>query len=79
MLLVIASLFRGSKSAAKRMISTEKKPTFAAKKRRIVKQICRLREEVEDLMDYLDLLEARAKNEGKRTYSTEEVRAQLGL
>ncbi len=30
-------------------------------------------------MDYLDLLEACAKNKGKRTYTTGEVRAELGL
>jgi hypothetical protein len=61
------------------MISTKKKLTFATQKCRIVKEISRLREEVEDLMDYLDLLEARAKNGGKRTYTTDEVRTQLGL
>jgi hypothetical protein len=61
------------------MISTQKKSDFATQRRRVVKEISRLREEVEDLMDYLDLLEARAKNKGKRTYSTAEVRAQLGL
>ncbi|HMC24449.1 MAG TPA: hypothetical protein VKH14_03155 [Candidatus Udaeobacter sp.] len=61
------------------MISTQKKTTFAKQKRRIVKEISRLREEVEDLMDYLDLLEARAKNKGKRTYTTDEVRSELGL
>jgi hypothetical protein len=61
------------------MISTEKKPAFATQKRHIVKQISKLREEVDDSIDYLDLLEARAKNEGRRTYSTEEVRDQLGL
>jgi hypothetical protein len=61
------------------MISTPKKPNFATQKRHVVKEISRLREEVEDLMDYLDLLEARAKNKAKRTYSTDEVRAQLGL
>jgi hypothetical protein len=61
------------------MISIKKEPTFAAQRRRVVKEISRLREEVEDLMDYLDLLEARAKNRGKRTYTTDEVRSQLGL
>ncbi len=61
------------------MLSTVKKPTFAAQKRRVVKEISRLREEVEDLMDYLDLLEARAKNKGKRTYTTDEVRTELEL
>ena len=61
------------------MISTGNKPTFAAQKRHVVKEISRLREEVEDLMDYLDLLEARVKNRGKRRYTTEEVRTHLGL
>ena len=61
------------------MISTGKRPTLATQKRRVVKEISRLREEVEDLMDYLDLLEARAKNKGKKTYTTDEVRSHLGL
>ncbi len=34
---------------------------------------------MEDLNDYLDLLEARARNEGKPTFTTDEVRKQLGL
>ena len=38
-----------------------------------------MREEMGDLHDYLDLLEARAVNEGKGTYSTDEVKAKLGL
>lgn len=41
--------------------------------------ISTLREQMEDLNDYLDLLEARARNKGKRTYSMGEVRKQLGL
>jgi hypothetical protein len=32
-----------------------------------------------DLNDYLDLLEARARNKGKRTFTKNEVRKQLGL
>ena len=32
-----------------------------------------------DKLTYLDLLEARAKNKGKRTYTTNEVRTELGL
>jgi hypothetical protein len=79
MSLAIGSSFQQSKNAARLVISIEKKPAFAAQKRRVVQQISRLREKVEDLMDYLDLLEARAKNEDKRTYTTEEVRARLGL
>jgi hypothetical protein len=61
------------------MISTVKKPNFAAQKRHVVKEISRLREEVEDLMDYLDLIEARAKNRGKETFTPKEVRTELGL
>ncbi|HZF01947.1 MAG TPA: hypothetical protein VE344_08635 [Methylomirabilota bacterium] len=38
-----------------------------------------VREQMEDLNDYIDLLEARARNKGKRTYTTDEVRKQLGL
>jgi len=45
----------------------------------VLKQISSLREQMEDLNDYLDLLEARARNKGKPTFSTEEVRKHLGL
>jgi hypothetical protein len=38
-----------------------------------------VREQVRDLSDYLDLLEARARNKGRRTFTTEEVRRHLGL
>jgi cell division protein FtsB len=44
-----------------------------------LKQIGSLREQMEDLNDYLDLLEARARNKGRRTFTTDEVRKQLGL
>lgn len=48
-------------------------------RKNVLNQIFSLREQVEDLHDYLDLLEARARNKGKRTFTTEEVRKQLGL
>ena len=48
-------------------------------RKNVIAQISLLREQVEDLNDYLDLLEARARNRGKRTFITEEVRKQLGL
>jgi len=38
-----------------------------------------LREQMDDLNDYLDLLGARARNKGKRTYTMDKVRRQLGL
>jgi hypothetical protein len=47
--------------------------------RRFIKEISRLREEAEALMDYLDLLEARARNEGEPRYWTAELRKRLGL
>jgi cell division protein FtsB len=45
----------------------------------VLKQISSLREQMEDLNDYLDLLEARARNKGKPTFTPEQVRKQLGL
>jgi hypothetical protein len=52
---------------------------FKKQQARVLKQIRKMREEMEDLQDYLDLLEARAVNEGKATYTTEQVKAKLGL
>jgi len=46
---------------------------------KVLKQISSLREQMEDLNDYLDLLEARARNKSKPTFTTEEVRKQLGI
>ena len=62
------------------MISTvAKRSTVKTGWRNVIAQISSLREQVEDLNDYLDLLEARARNKGKRVFTTEEVRKQLGL
>jgi hypothetical protein len=38
-----------------------------------------VREELEDLRDYLDLLKARARNFGKPRHSTQEVKKLVGL
>jgi len=54
------------------------KPDAKARKT-VISQISFLREQMEDLNDYLDLLEARARNKGKKTFTTDEVRKQLGL
>jgi hypothetical protein len=43
------------------------------------KRIRELREEIENLIDYLDLLEARALNFGKKRCSTEQVKEMLGI
>ena len=61
------------------MISAPQKPVLKRQQKAVLKQISSLREQLEDLTDYLDLLEARARNKGKPTFSTEEVRKQLGL
>jgi len=55
------------------------RPAAKTQRKNVLNQISSLREQLEDLHDYLDLLEARARNKGKRTYSTDEVRKQLGL
>ncbi|MGH7989517.1 MAG: hypothetical protein ACREDS_04885 [Limisphaerales bacterium] len=38
-----------------------------------------MREQLKDLNDYLDLLEARARNKGKQTFTMKEIRQQLGF
>ena len=45
----------------------------------VIKRIVELREELENLIDYLDLLEARAQNFGKKRYSKEQVKKMLQL
>jgi cell division protein FtsB len=52
---------------------------IAKQQKAVVREISRLRDELEDLGDTLDLLEARARNLGKPTYSLEEARKKLGL
>ena len=55
------------------------KPVLKRQQKSVLKQINSLRRQMEDLNDYLDLLEARARNKGKPTFTTEEVRKQLGI
>ena len=54
-------------------------PSVKIQRKNVINQIASLRGQMDDLNDYLDLLEARARNKGKRTYPAEEVRKQLGL
>ena len=61
------------------MISAPQKPVLKRQQKAVLKQIGSLREQMEDLNDYLDLLEARARNKGKPTFTTDEVRKQLGI
>jgi hypothetical protein len=55
------------------------KNRFKEEQKYVIKRIAQLRQEMEDVIDYLDLLEARAQNFGKQRYSTEEVKKMLGL
>ena len=52
---------------------------MASELKYVIKKIADLREELEDLIDYLDLLEARARNFGKKRYNTEQVKKMLGI
>ena len=52
---------------------------FKQEQKYVVQRIAELREELEDLIDYLDLLEARAQNLGKPRLSTEQVKKILKL
>jgi hypothetical protein len=55
------------------------KNRFKQEQKYVIQRIAELREELEDLIDYLDLLEARAQNFGKQRYSTEQVKKMLKL
>ena len=55
------------------------KTSFKREQKYVTQRIAELREELENLIDYLDLLEARALNFGKRHYSTEQVKKMLGV
>jgi cell division protein FtsB len=56
-----------------------KKPHFKREQKYVTERIAELREELENLIDYLDLLEARARNFGKKSYTTNEVKKMLGI
>jgi len=56
-----------------------KKNRFKREQKKVVQRIAELREELEDLIDYLDLLKARPQNLGNPRLSTEQVRRMLKL
>ena len=58
--------------ATKPLLTSTQRKAFA-------RQIARLREELEDLQDSLDAIEARARNLGKPTYSHAEVKEKFGI
>jgi len=55
------------------------KTRFRQEQKYVIERIAELREELEDLIDYLDLLEARAQNLDKPRYSTAQVKKMLRL
>ena len=55
------------------------KTRFKREQKYVAERIAELREELENLIDYLDLLEARSLNLGKKRYSTEQVKKMLNL
>ena len=55
------------------------KSRFRREQKYVVERIAELRQELEDLVDYLDLLEARAQNFGKRRHTTQQVKKMLEL
>jgi hypothetical protein len=60
------------------IVKTPARPMLSTQRRRVVRKIATMRAEAEDLLDSLELLEARAKDNGVR-YSVDEVRAKLRL
>jgi Skp family chaperone for outer membrane proteins len=61
-------LFKESKTAKKRMTKAVlEKVDVEIKSRR--EQVAQMREDLEELEDYLDVLEARRRSVGKRTYT----------
>lgn len=52
---------------------------IAKRRRAVLCEIARLKEELEDLTDSLDLLAARKRNAGKPTYTHEEICKRFGL
>lgn len=70
--------FAESLTAAMPTVKAVPAPHLTLQRRRVARKIAILREEVDDLRDSLDLLDARARDDGRRR-STDEVRAKLGL
>jgi hypothetical protein len=61
------------------MIKPREKVSAAKAQKTVLKEISKLREQLDDLHDYLDLLDARARNQGKPRLSMDNMRAKLGL
>ena len=59
--------------------ATVSKTRFKQEQKFVTDRIAELREELENLIDYLDLLEARARNFGKKRHTTDQVKKMLKL
>ena len=56
-----------------------KTQSFVRELRQKRREISRLQEDLTNMLDHLAVVEARAQNAGKPTYSLDEARAKLGL
>jgi hypothetical protein len=61
------------------MTNTVKTPSTKKVKMPVVRQLGLVRAQLDDLRDYVELLEARLANKGKPRYSLEEVKRKLNL
>jgi hypothetical protein len=59
-------------------VKTATRLPLSSQRRRVARKIATIREEVEDLLDSVELLEARAKDTGVR-FTSGEIRTRLGL
>ena len=69
----------GESAIAKMFMTKTAQKTVVRSLRRQREQIATLREELEDLNDYLDLTEARVRDEGKPRLTHAEVKKRYGL
>jgi hypothetical protein len=56
-----------------------KKHRFKRDQKYVIEKIAEIREELEELIDYVDLLEARALNFGAPKYTTKQVKETLKI
>ena len=56
---------------------SSKKDHLNREQKYMIERIAKLRGELENLRDYVDLLEARVRNVGKQRFNTEEVKKML--
>lgn len=60
-------------------VAIANKPRLNQAQRQVLDRIAELRQDLNDLVDCLDLLEARVQNRGKQRYNTAQVKKILRL